>query len=233
MFSQEKKYWWHVAKRRLVQSAMNKVTNQADSKLLDAGCGTGAMLEEISSKFRLVYGADGSPESIKFCKKRDLTNVKLVDFEKRLPYQANYFDAIVCLDVLEHVKKDSKLLSEFYRILRAGGKLYLTVPAYQFLWSYWDEILGHQRRYRKSALKLLIKNSHFKIIQSSYFYSFLIPVVLIFRPLKSFLKNRDSDFVIIPAIFNQFLLGLSFIERTLLSFITLPTGLSIFTVAEK
>lgn len=233
MFFQEKTYWWHVSKRRLVQRAINKVTSTPGSKLLDAGCGTGAMLEEVTSRFGSVYGADGSPESLKFCKKRGLTNIKLVDFEQKLPYQANYFDAIVCLDVLEHISNDNKLLQNFYRILRPGGRLYLTVPAYQFLWSYWDEVLGHQRRYRKSALKRLIKKNRLEVIQSSYFYSFLIPAVLVFRSLKSFLKNRNSDFIVIPSILNQLLLGLSFLERILMRAITLPIGLSIFLVAEK
>lgn len=233
MYRLETTHWWHVAKRRLVQGRLSKdwpVTKKV--KLLDAGCGTGAMLFELKDKFD-VFGADVSAESLSFCRNRKLANLRLVDFERKLPYKNNAFSVIVCLDVLEHVENDRQLLDEFHRILKKGGRLYLTVPAYQFLWTYWDEILGHKRRYRKSNLVKLFGQTNFRIVHASYFYSFLLPIVIPFRFLKSAIKNSSSDFVQLPLLVNKLMLLLCFMERKIQELVSLPFGLSIFMVAEK
>lgn len=233
MFVQEKTYWWHVAKRRLIHAAMKKVEFSSSDKIFDAGCGTGAMLEELGEKSPFCFGADVSSRAIDFCQKKGLKNVKKINFEKRLPYPNGYFKIITCLDVLEHVSLDEQLLREFYRILAPGGRLYLTVPAYDFFWTYWDKILGHKRRYRRSFLIKLLASSGFGVKRASYFYSFLVPVVLIFRLVKSVTHNRQSDFVQIHPILNNILLGLCQLERRVLFCLPIPLGLSIFFEAKK
>lgn len=234
MFLQEKTYWWHVAKRSLVHEAMAKNLKYTNtSKVLDAGCGTGAMLEELTKKYKNCFGSDVSPKSISFCKQREINNVRVVNFEKKLPFKTRFFDAITCLDVLEHVTGDQELLNEFHRVLVPGGRLYLTVPAYNFFWTYWDEMLGHKRRYRRSDLIKKLKIAGFTVKYSSYFYSFLVPVTLVFRLIKSVTKNHNSDFIQVHPVVNTILLWLCRVERWVVFNFSVLVGLSIFLEVKK
>lgn len=234
MLALEKTYWWHVAKRRLVQKAMSLNGNLSKHmKVLDSGCGAGAMVRELSQHTSSVFGADGSKLALEFCRRQGLKNIMLVDFEKRLPHRREYFDAVVCLDVLEHINDDRGLLKEFAYILKDGGKLYLTVPAYQFLWSYWDDTVGHKRRYRKNSLIELMESVGLKALSSTYFYSFLLPVIIVFRLVKALIKNKNTDYVSVPQPINDFLLAFCAIERKIIEMVSIPFGMSIFIVAER
>ncbi|MCL4397629.1 class I SAM-dependent methyltransferase [Patescibacteria group bacterium] len=227
MYRQEKTYWWHVAKRQLVKRFLQ------GKKILDVGCGTGSMLSELKESGYDAYGLDGSREALVFCRKRGLEKVKAADFEKPLPYPAGTFDTVLCLDVLEHVEHDDKLLSGIYELLQDGGRLILTVPAYQFLWTYWDEMLGHKRRYTLGQARKLVANSGLRVEKATYFFCPHSPAFII-RLIKSRLGGRqESDFVELPPAVNNFLLFAAAVERFLLRFINMPFGVSILIVAKK
>lgn len=226
MYHQEKTYWWHVAKRKLVCAFIQ------GKKVLDVGCGTGAMLSELKSKGFTTFGIDGSAEALKFCRQRGLTSLQKVDFEKPLPFGAGVFDTVLCLDVLEHVESDDKLLANIQKILHPGGRLILTVPAYQFFWTYWDEMLGHKRRYELSQIRNLVKKAGFKLEKASYYNCPLTPAFVV-RLIRNTQDKKSSDFVEIPPIVNNFLLFSAAVERFLLRFINMPFGVSILVVAKK
>jgi len=78
------------------------------------------------------------------------------------------FDTIVCLNVLEHIKKDTNALKNMYSLLIKGGKLILLVPAHEFLYSHLDAKLGHYKRYNKKELDLLLEDIGFKKISLKY-----------------------------------------------------------------
>jgi SAM-dependent methyltransferase len=231
MFVQEKTYWWHVAKRRLVCEAIGKA--KKSQKILDAGCGTGALITDLEKLGYQCWGGDASPEALKFCQKRGLKNFWLLNFEKKLPTKNNFFDKISCLDVLEHVAKDDNLLKEFSRTLETNGRLYITVPAYRFLWSYWDQMLGHKRRYSKGELVELLNNCGFRVCRASYFNSFLLLPVFVIRCFKSGIKDQKSDFVEVPKWLNFLLIVVSRIESFFVLKSLTPFGLSIFVEAQK
>ncbi|MEM3373892.1 MAG: class I SAM-dependent methyltransferase [Candidatus Woesearchaeota archaeon] len=104
-------------------------------KILDAGCGEGHLILEMYSinKKNIYYGVDVTEVALKSAKKRvpfariekmDLTNLKFED---------NYFDIIVCSEVLEHIYNYNKVIDELTRVLKKGGFLILTFPN-EFLW---------------------------------------------------------------------------------------------------
>lgn len=233
MFKQEDYYWWHVSRRNLILQALALEKPNQRLKIFDAGCGTGALLSDLKRRGYQCFGGDISLDSLRFCRKRGLKNIQLLNFEEELPFRNNTFDAITCLDVLEHVERDGFLLLEFYRILRPKGRMYLTVPAYNFLMSYWDHMVGHKRRYFRKDLVNLLENSGFRICRSSYFYSFLLLPVLLFRLIKSFIGNQNSDFVEVSRWLNQFLILIAKAEQFLVLNRGIPFGLSIFVEAEK
>lgn len=235
----EDKHWWHQAKRQLVSDAITKFTQPATTrrlKILDLGCGTGKNLEHFQ-QFGAVFGVDGAKEALQFCRQRGLTQVKLADLEKKLPFADNSFDVITLLDVLEHIK-EPMVLQEVQRILKPNGLFIVTVPAFPWLWSAWDEVLHHKRRYTRSRLVDVISGAGFKPEYSSYVYGFLVPVALIVRWVKSRLPTTNashysSDFKLNHPWLNAVMMFLASVDRWLLWQVPLPVGTSVFMAARK
>lgn len=232
LYNLEETHWWHKAKRNLVCFFLKKYFFNKKNRLLDVGCGAGKNIEAFS-KFGTVWGVDFSSEAISFCKKRGLKKVSKGNLEK-LSFEKNTFDCVTALDVLEHVD-DSKALNEIYRVLKKSGILIATVPAYPALWSKWDEVLHHKRRYAKNALSQVLEKAGFQIIKNSYSYSFLVLPILITRAIKKLLyrKHYPSDFLISNKILNSFLAKISEIEKFLIVHTSVPFGTSLIVVAKK
>lgn len=235
LYHLEKNYWWHVSKRSLIHREIKRagITDHSN-KILDAGCGTGIMIAELSKKFDQVYGLDKSKKAIKFCHKRGLkrSHLRQASLEKKLPFTSNYFDAILALDVIEHLDNDGEAVRQLHRITKNSGSLYVTVPAFQFLWTHHDDLLWHKRRYTLNQLKRLVSANGFTVKKASYFYSFLfLPSVVIFK-LGLLFSGKETS-VVPPKIVSTLLLTACSLERTLIKFIPLPFGISIFLVAQK
>jgi len=113
MHLQEKYYWWHIAKRRLVIDFIRK---EKGLEVLDFGCGTGLLMKELIERGYHVFGVDNSSIALELCQKRGIKDTKKCNFEDRLTFEDKFFDVIICLDVLEHIENDINLLEEFRRI---------------------------------------------------------------------------------------------------------------------
>lgn len=86
-------------------------------------------------------------------------------------------------DMLEHIEDDLGLLRQIYNLLAPDGRLFLTVPAYQLLWSPYDIIAGHYRRYRLDNLCTLLQTAGYQIDFATYFFGFLPMPIFMFRSL--------------------------------------------------
>ncbi len=256
-FEQETYYWWHIAKQKLVSAFLKKYLKEKRIRVLDIGCGTGGMLNSLKT-LAFVCGVDKSETALKFAKKRGLKNLIKHDFAKnRLPIKDSSYHAVLALDVLEHLKNPDFVLEEISRILKPGGILIVIVPAYKFLWSYWDEVLGHYTRYSKKEIASLLEKEGYYSMYSSYFHSTILPLATLARFIKQKIYNFSkkineaptdlrpgfsakgdkneihSDFRPLPNWLNNFLNLISSFERLLLSRGTLPFGLSIITISKK
>lgn len=232
LYKQEETHWWHIAKRELCVRLIEKFLNKKKVRILDIGCGAGKNVE-IFSQFGKSFGIDSSPEAIKYCKKRGLKLVHLASSEQT-NFSQNSFDLVTLLDVLEHTD-ERKTLTEIHRILKPRGYLLITVPAFQWLWSRWDEVLHHKRRYTSQDLKEKLENHGFKIKRISYVYSFLVIPVILIRTLKSHINKKEysSDFEITSPLLNSWLLKLSRVERQLMFLFPIPFGTSVVCLAQK
>jgi SAM-dependent methyltransferase len=94
-------------------------------------------------------------------------------------------------DVVEHIADDRGYLRDLARYLQPGGRLYLTVPAYQWLWSRNDITSGHKRRYTIGTLRDAVTAAGYRVDYATYFFSLLAPAIFLGRTLRSRLSPRE------------------------------------------
>lgn len=232
LYHLEDKHWWHINKRELVDLFIKCNFQGKKGKILDVGCGTGKNIESFS-QLGECWGIDTSSEAIAFCKKRGIKKAIKGSIEK-IPFPKQSFNIITALDVLEHVD-DSKSLKEIYRVLDKKGVIIITVPAFTQLWSRWDEVLHHKRRYTKKSLQRILQNNKFRVVKISYAYSFLILPVFIIRLIKNFFfKNHyPSDFKLSNRLINFLMKQLCKFEKIFIIHSNIPIGTSLVAVACK
>lgn len=234
MFKNEMTHFWYVSTRNLMVDLLKEYL-QKDAKILDAGCGTGGTMVYLHKVgFKNLTGVDNSPEALKFAKKRKLTNVKLASVAS-LPFPKNSFDAIICLDVLYHKGVNpQKTLTEFRRVLKPGGLLYIQEPSYNWIKSKHDKIIETENRFTKLFIWNLVESAKFKILKISYFNTILLLPIFIKRfKDKFFPNNQTSDVFKLSAPLNRGLLLVMEFEKELFKNLKLPFGLSIICIAKK
>jgi ubiquinone/menaquinone biosynthesis C-methylase UbiE len=233
LYKLEDKHWWHRSKRKICLELIQEYSKKKNLRILDIGCGTGKNVEAFSSLGE-VWGLDNSKEAIMFCKKRGLKNLKLGNLDKT-GFKDGYFDVVTMLDVLEHLEDQDKALNEIKRILRPNGILIITVPAFSWLWSQWDVVLHHKRRYSNNLLHKVVTRNGLEVLKLSYLYSFLVLPSLIIRVIKSRLnkKSYGSDFSLSNSFIDSILLTLVIIEQSFLKIASIPFGTSLICVSRN
>jgi SAM-dependent methyltransferase len=231
----EEGHWWHAARRNMVLDWIKQsYPARHDLKILDAGCGTGLMLQQLR-ELGTAEGVDISEEALDFCRRRGMVNVRQADVH-HLPYDASTYDVVTALDVLEHVDDDVAVLDEFARVLRAGGRAYLFVPAHKWLWSLQDEVSHHRRRYTAKTLREALSASNLTVERLSYVSTLLLPVIFLGRQwLKVTLRfrPRDTENDLHPAWSNGILRGIFESEIPMLRRTNMPFGASLLCTARK
>ncbi|NLH98720.1 MAG: class I SAM-dependent methyltransferase [Chthonomonadales bacterium] len=232
MYEQEDTYWWFVGRRHLILGLMNdRFGARSDLRVLDVGCGTGAMSSALR-RFGTVTSADLSDRALGYSARRGLTGLCASD-ATRLPFRTGAFDAIVALDLLEHIPDDAAAASEFARALQPGGQLFVTVPAYQSLWSGHDQALMHQRRYTARQVRRLIEGSGLEIVRLSYAMTLLFPIVWLVRMRERRMAVPQASVRPVAPPLNRALIGLLHAENALVRRCSLPFGVTVLCVAQK
>ena len=109
-------------------------------------------------------------------------------------FENNSLANVGLFDVVEHIEDDLGFLKMIYEYTEKDGLVYITVPAYNFLWSNEDKDAGHYRRYTTESISNCLKKAGFKIQYSSYIFSTLPLPIFLSRSLPSKLGfNKKSD----------------------------------------
>ena len=177
MFRVEGRHWWYRALHRLIFDTLEKeLPDWREKTILDAGCGTGAILKKLGNPGKNV-GVDLAPEAISFCQKRGLPNVQQANI-CAMPFADASFDAAICSSVLYHqwVEDVTGAVRELQRVLRPGGLLLLNVPAFEFLHSAHDEAVMTARRFRKNEIRSLLLENGFTIRRLTYWTTLLFQI---------------------------------------------------------
>lgn len=232
MYKTEETHWWHRAKRTVVCNILNTLGSKKELKILDVGCGTGKNLESFSV-FGEVWGVDSADEAIYFCKQRLQENVIKASIDK-IPLPDEGWDVITLLDVLEHVDQETAL-PELKRLLRPKGNIIITVPAFPSLWSQWDVILHHKKRYTFFSLTQALIQHGYTVDMIRYMHSYLFIPAYLMRKFKNQHPNGEyrSDFEHSNALINAIFSFLFKTELYLSRFFTIPFGTSIICLAHK
>ena len=198
MFEAEGSHWWYVSLHRLI---LNHVKNEYTSKgpldILDAGCGTGRLME-LMNEYGRVSGVDISPTAIAFCKERGLENATQADINS-FSTAPGSFDIITSIDVLYHntIVDETAIIRKFQTMLKPGGLLILNLPAFDFLKSVHDVKTHTRKRYIIGELKNILSGCGFDIEKSTYRVFILFPIIAVLRILKK-LIHRHGEMIICP-----------------------------------
>ena len=233
-FALEQDHWWWVGRRNIVLHLLDREI-AADARLakplrlLDVGTGGGGILPFLS-KYGEVVAVDPEPAAVAAASARSF-DVRQGGLPADLPFGSNEkFDVITALDVIEHVEADVESLQNLRKLLEPHGRLIVTVPAFQFLWSGHDVINEHKRRYTKAELRTKLQRAGFHVRVISYCNSALFLPIAAVRLLSR--KNETKTALgVVPKPANAFLGGLFGMERHIIPMLSLPFGVSLVAVA--
>jgi ubiquinone/menaquinone biosynthesis C-methylase UbiE len=236
-YNLESIYWWFTARLDIFVCFFKNLLKRGlipkNSKILNLGCGTGIQTE-IFSRFGEVVSLDYSEDALKFCGIRRLDRLVRADAGK-MPFADASFDVVLCFDILEHIESDTEAVSEICRVLKNGGAALISVPALRFLWSSFDEVNWHKRRYRKKEVVKLISKSGLLPVKTSYFNFFLFPLALMRRAYEKVSKRSEEDYYLpktgrlLNCIFKKIFSS----EKYFLQHFNFPWGVSVIGIARK
>jgi SAM-dependent methyltransferase len=226
--------WWYIARRELLREAIAQcLRDKSEALVLDFG-GT-AELDGTDLPTIRALSAHPLLSTLAFQQIQGHRNLVCTRPEE-LGFTSNSFDAVVAGDILQTVPDDLSALRELRRVLKDGGMLCITVPAYPLLWGEKDEARGHRRRYTGTELRRKLNNAGFEVTRVSYVVaSGFVPAVFerigknIFT--KSIDRNRQSARQ--PNWADSAMVSLLDVERHLIRYINLPFGTRVMCWARK
>ena len=182
-------HWWFRGRERVVKVlAEPLVMEEPGVVVADIGSGPGGPARAIFPTQRLI-AFDVSPLPLQANQQAD---GRVVADAAQMPCRSSSLDAVCAFDLLEHLDDDAAALREWRRLLRPGGMLVLTVPAYGSLWSAHDDVNGHRRRYHAASLKPLLAGAGFTVVRMTYFNTLLLPAVALVRWAERLFKARAA-----------------------------------------
>jgi SAM-dependent methyltransferase len=182
-----------------------------------------------------VVGVECSPQALEYAQRRLGERVGLGSLPDNVSLPAESYDVVLLTDVLEHAEDDDASAKTALRLVRPGGIVVATVPAYQWLYSPRDAHHHHFRRYSKRRFSDIWAASNAQTLLLSHFNFFLFPAAAFARLLSKMRRNpgEDGDVRIPPQRVNALLTRIMRSEQNMLGRCPLPCGLSMVAVVRK
>jgi SAM-dependent methyltransferase len=233
-------YFWNTAHNdvtlRALTPHLRRLTARAARPLqiLDLGCGPGNTLRLLDAH-GVAFGVEYSTVALGVARRRGLTRV-VAGNGLQLPFRSGSMDCVVALDVIEHFADDLAVVREALRVLRPGGLLAASVPAFMSLWRSHDEMYGHHRRYSRAEFTRVLIRAGFAVercdfIKCAYFLPLLLRAKLD-RARRGAAPGGD-DFFELPRWANELLRQQIVWEYRLGVNRLLPFGVSLLAIATR
>lgn len=235
MAETEDRHWWFCGRRAVADTVIRSLGLPDDASILEIGAGTGGNIEMLS-RYGNVTAVEMDEAARAIALEKTGMHFLAGHLPDALPEFDRKFDLVCMFDVLEHVEKDRAALEAITGLLAPGGRLVLTVPAHQWLWSHHDEVLHHFRRYSRAGLADLLQDTGYGVRRLTFTNSALFPAAAAARFLdKALSKDRQSASSgsdIPPGAANAAMKALFRSERHILRQVDLPVGLGLLAVGE-
>ncbi|CAN5741170.1 class I SAM-dependent methyltransferase [soil metagenome] len=234
----DRDHWFYRGKRAIVRHWIERYADlQADDLLIDAGMGTGTWLVEMSPSCK-VLGLDDHDESLEVARPRleAVGGNWLKTTLDQIDLPDGCATVVTAMDVLEHLDDDRSALREMIRLTRPGGLIVITVPALRWLWSDWDVVLHHRRRYHRADLRKLVDEPGVELLRCAYFNSAALPpigLVRLWRKLRPPKPGAPRSEDAIPARPLNGLLYHSMVAPACWPWFRPPMGVSLLAVLKR
>jgi SAM-dependent methyltransferase len=224
-------HWWFRGRRQIFEVILQQeFQSKTSASIVSLGCGPAAgltWLKQFTGDHGRVVGVDVEPIHTRF-KPAGIDYV--MGSIESVPLADKSFDGVLALDVLEHLDGDVAGLREAARLVKPGGLLMITVPAFPSLWGSNDVVCHHRRRYTKSTLTDLFRRAGLPMPTIAYFNALLfIPIAGLRwtrRALGKLERHRSDCEDSHPGMLNDLLTKVFAAERYFITRKSFPVGVS-------
>jgi len=220
-------HWYYVSKGKAVRKFLGDIRSE---EVLDVGAGSGIFSRQLldNNICQSAVCVDPNYEQ----ETQEIHNSRPIVFVRSAERTTQKLTLM--MDVLEHVEDDVALLMEYADAMPNDGKILITVPAFQFMWSGHDVFLEHYRRYTIKTMEKTITEAGLMPIKSRYFFGSLFPVIAAVRLMKyKEIHESRSELKLYPAWLNKVLVAIHDLERISVFGFNKAFGLSVFCLCEK
>ena len=170
-------WWWRVREGILLERIRELLGNRTrDARILDVGCGAGLFFDALE-QFGRVEGIESDPIAVAQSGKWR-SRIHMGDVESFTSDRP--FDVILALDVVEHIRTPAVMLRHAARLLASDGRMVITTPAFDWLWTSHDRLNHHVKRYTALEMRALLREAGLQAIDTRYlFQSLIVPKLLV------------------------------------------------------
>jgi SAM-dependent methyltransferase len=179
-FSVEDTSFWFQHRNRCIVEAMRQFP--PPGVIFDVGGGNGCVARAILDSGHDIVLVEPGLAGVQNALKRGIRQVVRAALED-MGAKEETIPAVGLFDVVEHIPDDVGFMARIHRLLMPGGRVYLTVPTYGWLWSHEDVLAGHSRRYTIQTLRRRLESTGYTVEFATYFFEFLPLPVLLCRAL--------------------------------------------------
>lgn len=226
-------YWWYRARAELLRVVMEPHLGTPD-RVLDVGSADGPSVSWLRRHGHRV-AMDLDP--------RGLQPGDVCGSALQLPFATDSFDVVAAFDVVEHCAPEATALAELHRVLAPGGRLLMSVPAYTWAWTRFDDLNHHHRRYTCRRARAAIEAAGFEVVRTTYAFAGTFPFFAADRIRTRLAERRrpapppvPGEVPPLPAVspmVERVLLGGTGLDHRLLPRLDLPFGSSVLVVGRK
>jgi SAM-dependent methyltransferase len=230
MAALDQTHWWYVARRNILSDLIaREIKPPKDAQILEIGCGTGHNFP-VLTRFGTVDGLEIDDSARAIASERLGRAVGAARLPELPGIADASYDLIALLDVLEHIDGDLAALTSIKTKLRLGGRILVTVPANEWMWSAHDTVHHHYRRYNRNTLGKVVTAAGLRVQMMSHFNSLLFPLAAAVRVAGKVTGREEADDAQPPAPLNALFKGVFGLERHLVGRVPMPFGVSLVAV---